>query len=76
MRHYVVEKWIDAGGEEVCDARDVSQHNVNPHEEVVAAERLAHYLSVDGHNALSMEWCPAEEKTNDNGDWNGMKNDC
>lgn len=67
MTHQVIEEWVDASGEEIRDARNVGKHDVDTHEKVVAAERLFHYFPVDRHDALSMERCPAKEKS-DNDD--------
>lgn len=67
MRHYIVEKWIDTGGEKVSDSRYISETDVDPHKKVIAAERFVHYFSVDGHYSLRMERSPTEKETCDNG---------
>lgn len=70
MRHYVVQEWIDAGGEEVGYAGDVSESHVQTHEQIIALEGLVHYLSVNRHDTLCMKRRPAEEESDDDGDWN------
>lgn len=73
MRHYVVEKWIDACRQKVCDAWDVSENDVDTHKQIIAAERLVHNFAVNGHDTLSMEWSPTEEETNNDSNWNCIK---
>lgn len=70
VRHDVVEEWVDARGQEVSDAGDVGEGDVDTHEEAIAAEGLVHDLAVHGHNALSVERRPAEEEADDDGNCN------
>lgn len=68
MAHDVVEEWVDASGEEVTDARNVSEHDVDSHEKVIAAKRFVHDFPINGHNSLCVERRPAQEESHDDGD--------
>lgn len=59
VAHYIVEKWIDAGWQEVADAWDVSKGDIDSHEQVVAAEWLLHNFPVHRHDPLSVKRRPA-----------------
>lgn len=68
VAHDVVQERIDARRQEVRDAGNVSQSNVDPHKEIVAAEGLIPQLPVNCHDALSVERRPAQEERDGNSD--------
>lgn len=57
VAHYAVEQWIDTSGQEVQHAGNIGEHRVN-FEEPSAAFLCC--LAVYSHDALCMEWRPAE----------------
>lgn len=68
VAHDVVQERIDARRQKVRDAGNVSQSNVDPHEEIVAAEGLVSHLPVNCHDALSVKRRPAQEERYGNSD--------
>lgn len=68
VTHDVVEERIDAGWQEVGDPRNVSQHDVHAHEEVVTPKGFFHNLAVHRHDSLRVERRPAQEERHDHRD--------
>lgn len=64
MTHNAIQQWIYACGQEIKDTGHISKNRIDVMESIVGG--LGSF-SVDSHNTLCMEWCPAQEKCHSNG---------